>query len=304
MTKAADAFAFGIMMWEVYMNKNAHAGTHSGAVVEAVVVRGERPPCDVSMPPQYSLLMQRCWDSDPALRPSFEQIITCLELLLDNLTSSDEEGLTVSEGSHEGRSSSRSSGSNTATGLVAQHVAAAAAAGNIAADYCAVVADRTAALVAPVSPTTVPAAGAAAAGGTGPAVPAAGKPLPAASTPRGSGVAEAVEQWLCGPDTPGSGFEIPRQQLQGLREWYAARPALQQGASSAEHEAYMLQEQAAVRSKLPWRLGSSRGGGWAARVVGSGSTGSSGQHQPSTPGPSWGASRHVRPSSEVSEYAA
>jgi hypothetical protein len=91
LTKAADAYAFGIMsesppeltgagglcttacegelelllinclllccaaaaVWEVFMNKTAFTGCHSGAVVERVVLRGERPGALPCMPAEH-----------------------------------------------------------------------------------------------------------------------------------------------------------------------------------------------------------------------------------------------------------
>lgn len=90
-------------VWEVYTNNTAHAGLHYGAVVERVVVRGERPPVPGDMPIEYAMLMKSCWDADATKRPTFTQVLQCLELLLDNLTSDSENR--ISEGS-EGQSSS------------------------------------------------------------------------------------------------------------------------------------------------------------------------------------------------------
>lgn len=91
-------------VWEVYTNKQAHAGMHYGAVVERVVVRGERPTVPTDMPLEYALLMKSCWDADPTKRPTFVQVLQCLELLLDNLTSDSD--TRISEGSEERSSSS------------------------------------------------------------------------------------------------------------------------------------------------------------------------------------------------------
>jgi hypothetical protein len=60
------------------------------------------------MPSEYSLLMRSCWDGDSAKRPTFAQVIQCLELLLDNLTS-DSDGR-ISEGSEGAQSTSSNSG--------------------------------------------------------------------------------------------------------------------------------------------------------------------------------------------------
>lgn len=113
-------------MWEVYTNDQAHGGLHYGAVVERVVVRGERPPVPPDMPKEYELLMQRCWHGDAARRPSFDQIVAAMEILLDNLTS-DSEGR-ISEGSEENRSIGSGSSSSKLQELLDQPKKPAAAA--------------------------------------------------------------------------------------------------------------------------------------------------------------------------------
>lgn len=92
-----------VAVWELYTNQSAHAGLHYGAVVERVVVRGERPPVPSNMPTEYAMLMQNCWEADAAKRPTFTQLLQCMELLLDNLTSDSESR--ISEGSEDCSSS-------------------------------------------------------------------------------------------------------------------------------------------------------------------------------------------------------
>lgn len=211
----------------MFTNQTAHAGCHSGAVVERVVLRGERPPVPNGMPPQYALLMQRCWDEDAAKRPTFEQVIACLELLLDNLTSSDSEGR-ISEGVDEERTSS----SNSDTGADADKAAAAepAAAASAAVK---VPGEKVLAALTPQGLTTgTPSASSSGRTGLlrflskGSSVGVGEGQAP------GKGLAESVEgssDWLSGPGTPG--FNIQLEQLQGLRQWYMANaPALQQAA--------------------------------------------------------------------------
>ncbi|KAF6251427.1 kinase-like domain-containing protein [Scenedesmus sp. NREL 46B-D3] len=86
LSPAADVYSFAIMMWEVFCNRQAYQGLHYGAVVERVVIQKQRPPIPDDMPDEYSLLMSSCWDAEPNNRPSFSQIATCLELMIDNLT--------------------------------------------------------------------------------------------------------------------------------------------------------------------------------------------------------------------------
>jgi hypothetical protein len=238
LSKAADVYAYGIMMWEVFTNQTAHAGCHSGAVVERVVLRGERPPVPSGMPPQYALLMQRCWDDDPAQRPSFEQIITCIELLLDNLTSSESEEGRISEGVEEERTSSDSV-SVAADKAAATEVAAAAASTSAAAagtpsKWLEQAPDTPAADPRRGEAATAVSANSSAAGrlwrliakGGG----SSGAVVDGQSSGNGKGLAESVEgssDWLSGPGTPG--FSIRIEQLRGLKQWCLANGVAPEG---------------------------------------------------------------------------
>lgn len=231
LSKAADVYAYGIMMWEVFTNQSAHAGCHSGAVVERVVLRGDRPPIPANMPPQYALLMQRCWAENPTNRPTFEQVVACLELLLDNLTSSESEGR-ISEGIEEERTSSGNSDTGAAGKAAAEAALAAAAA--MAAE---VPADKASSLAAttPHALHEPAATGSSSGWGLFGSRRKAAFDAPAADPPPGKGLAESVEStsdWLSGPGTPG--FNISVTQLQGLRQWYVANTA---NAPAAESEA-------------------------------------------------------------------
>eukprot|EP00775_Hariotina_reticulata_P005331 gene5331-5567_t len=54
---AADVYSFGIMMWELFTGSSAFRNLHYGAVVQRVVVAGERPPLPAEAPDAYCLLM-------------------------------------------------------------------------------------------------------------------------------------------------------------------------------------------------------------------------------------------------------
>eukprot|EP00879_Flechtneria_rotunda_P033857 GHRR01037695.1.p1 GENE.GHRR01037695.1~~GHRR01037695.1.p1 ORF type:complete len:143 (-),score=39.39 GHRR01037695.1:304-732(-) len=43
---------------------------------------GERPEVPVGTPEDYSLLICSCWDPDPQKRPTFEQVVRCLEIMI------------------------------------------------------------------------------------------------------------------------------------------------------------------------------------------------------------------------------
>jgi hypothetical protein len=237
LSKAADVYAFGIMMFEVFTNQTAYAGCHSGAIVERVVIRGERPPVPRSMPPQYALLMQRCWAANPDDRPSFEQVIACLDLLLDNLTSSDDEGH-ISEGveeEHNTTSTSSSCGDGEG-GAGADRAAAGKAAAAVTAAPAAGAAEAAGLKQSFAEPQTLSSPGPPQASWEGASTPGASssrgggrftRPLSRGSDraggPRQQDLAESVEGAcdggvVSGPSTPG--FRIDVQRLLGMRQWY------------------------------------------------------------------------------------
>eukprot|EP00878_Enallax_costatus_P001012 GHUV01001146.1.p1 GENE.GHUV01001146.1~~GHUV01001146.1.p1 ORF type:complete len:510 (+),score=107.78 GHUV01001146.1:223-1530(+) len=122
---AADVYSFAIMMWEVLANKQVYHGIHYGAVVERVVVQGERPPIPDNVPEGLSILMQICWDAVPENRPTFEQIVTCLEIMLYNLSDIDSSNASVESALADGDSSPPAvyrSSSGIAAAAVANHL--------------------------------------------------------------------------------------------------------------------------------------------------------------------------------------
>lgn len=44
-------------------------------IYDHVVIDGARPKIPSECPPQLAELIKKCWDSDPAKRPTFQQII-------------------------------------------------------------------------------------------------------------------------------------------------------------------------------------------------------------------------------------
>ncbi|KAI8462306.1 MAG: hypothetical protein J3K34DRAFT_527838 [Monoraphidium minutum] len=85
-TKAVDAYAFGVLMWEAYTSKRAFAGLPPQTIKEKVVHAGTRPTIPSAMPPAYAALMRACWDADPARRPAFGTLCQALQDVLDDVS--------------------------------------------------------------------------------------------------------------------------------------------------------------------------------------------------------------------------
>ncbi|GAB4819241.1 hypothetical protein N2152v2_006287 [Parachlorella kessleri] len=79
LTKAADVFAFGMLMYEIWTCERIHARKTAGQVFKAVVEEGLRPPVPPDCPLRYAALMQACWEEEPGNRPPFAMIVRNLK---------------------------------------------------------------------------------------------------------------------------------------------------------------------------------------------------------------------------------
>ncbi|KIZ06401.1 putative serine/threonine-protein kinase pats1 [Monoraphidium neglectum] len=80
-TTAVDAYAFGIMMYELYCRKRAYSGIPPGSIIERVYKQGLRPRFPSATPRSYAGLAEACWQTDPTKRPTFAKIAERLEQL-------------------------------------------------------------------------------------------------------------------------------------------------------------------------------------------------------------------------------
>jgi hypothetical protein len=84
-TKAVDAYAFGVLMWETYTSRRAYAGMQRDAVIERVYKAGLRPRFPGTAPAGFAGLAEACWQSDPARRPAFAEVAERLEAMASEL---------------------------------------------------------------------------------------------------------------------------------------------------------------------------------------------------------------------------
>jgi hypothetical protein len=82
----ADVYSFGMVMW-VLLTRKAPFEESTPLQTAMAVARSEaRPKMPSSVPPALASLIRACWDKDPSVRPTFEDIIAGLQGIQKNLT--------------------------------------------------------------------------------------------------------------------------------------------------------------------------------------------------------------------------
>ncbi|CAI2164299.1 11160_t:CDS:2 [Funneliformis geosporum] len=78
--KPADVYSYGTIMWEISSGRPAFYDIAHDYRLIAQICNGTRPQIITGTPKCYAELMQRCWDGEPAKRPTAEEIYdTCLK---------------------------------------------------------------------------------------------------------------------------------------------------------------------------------------------------------------------------------
>ncbi|KAM4531061.1 non-receptor tyrosine-protein kinase TYK2 isoform 1-T1 [Odontesthes bonariensis] len=92
---ASDVWSFGVTLYEILTTCNKHQsppfkyaemilpteGQMTTLLLIKLLEKNQRLPCPRDCPHEVKLLMEQCWDADPAKRPSFKELIEKLEAI-------------------------------------------------------------------------------------------------------------------------------------------------------------------------------------------------------------------------------
>ncbi|KAI3910430.1 hypothetical protein MKX01_034824 [Papaver californicum] len=83
-----DVYSFGVILWELCTMQQPWGGMNPMQVVGAVGFQHRRLDVPNDMDPVVADIIQKCWQTDPKLRPSFAEIMRALKPLQKPITNS------------------------------------------------------------------------------------------------------------------------------------------------------------------------------------------------------------------------
>eukprot|EP01036_Dinobryon_divergens_P038249 gene38249-50178_t len=83
-SEKADVYSYGVMIWQMARDQVPYKGMNKAEFLQRIAIKGERPKADKSWPSGFTALLEACWHSDPAMRPSFESVTAYIDALSEN----------------------------------------------------------------------------------------------------------------------------------------------------------------------------------------------------------------------------
>mmetsp|Transcript_13614 Transcript_13614/g.22608 ORF Transcript_13614/g.22608 Transcript_13614/m.22608 type:complete len:374 (+) Transcript_13614:95-1216(+) len=84
-SRPADVFSWSIILWQMAAHKIPFHGMSAASHRAKVAQEGHRPEILEHWPAALSTLLCECFDANASRRPSFKQVVPCLESLLEQL---------------------------------------------------------------------------------------------------------------------------------------------------------------------------------------------------------------------------
>ena len=79
----SDVYSYGVVLWETLEWQEPFPGMSPATVMRGVAYKNMRPEISPETSPAITALLQSCWEDNPSDRPSFAEIITTLENIIE-----------------------------------------------------------------------------------------------------------------------------------------------------------------------------------------------------------------------------